>query len=105
MLEWGWFPFIWMTQDDRKKIIYFSTRVDKPESVFDEVCTRFQAVAKDRSASWQRLSFFQDHKVFVDKAVEHYFRDDYHQFNSSAVPQNRGDHEAVAFAESARIKD
>jgi len=77
MLAWGWFPFIWMTQDDRKRIIHFSARVDKPQSVFDEVCTRFQAVVKDRSASWQRLSFFQDHKMFVDKAVEHYLRDDY----------------------------
>lgn len=77
MLSWGWFPFIWMTQEDRNKVIYFSTRSDEPKSVFEEVCQNYKDVLKDRSTSWQRLHFFQDHAAFIDKAVEHHLKGDY----------------------------
>jgi hypothetical protein len=77
MLGWGWFPFIWMTQEDRNKIIYFSFRSDEPKSLFEEVCENYKAVLKDRSKSWQRLALFQDHAAFIDKAVEHHLIGDY----------------------------
>ena len=77
MLAWGWFPFIWMTQEDRSKVIYFSIRSDEPKSLFEEVCENYKAALKDRSQSWQRLAFFQDHAAFIDKAVEHHMNSDY----------------------------
>lgn len=77
MFAWGWFPFIWMSQEEREKIVLFSSRIDEPRSVFEEVCDKFKSQLEDRSMSWQKFVIFQDHAQFIEKAVEHHLKGDY----------------------------
>ena len=69
MINWGWFPFVWMTTDDRKKLIGFSTRSQEPKQIFEEICEKFKALAPQKVASWKSLPIIgNDHGEFVDKA-------------------------------------
>lgn len=77
MLDWGWFPFIWMSQEDRGKIIHFSTRTVEPRSVFEDVCRKFGDHLEARSKSWQSLAIFQSHTEFIETAVKHHLSGDY----------------------------
>lgn len=77
MRNWCWFPFMWMTQEDRNKIICFSTRLDEPKQLFEEVCENYKAMLKERSQSWHLLASFNEHSSFIEKAVEHHLNGDY----------------------------
>lgn len=77
MSEWGWFPFIWMKEDDRLKIIHFATRADEPRTLFEEVCRTFQSGLRQRIASWRRLPLLNEHSEFIERAADHYLSGDY----------------------------
>jgi len=77
MFEWGWFPFIWMTTDERKKVIHFSDRASEPKELFEEICKRFKTIVDSRINSWNTKGAFQSHKAFIDTAVKHYEIGDY----------------------------
>lgn len=77
MFEWAWFPFIWMTTDERNKVIHFSERTTEPKVLFEEICERFQSILDSRIQSWTTKGIFEDHRAFIEKAAEHYKAGDY----------------------------
>lgn len=77
MVQWGWFPFVWMSTDERNKVIHFSTRETEPRQLFEEICRRYQSILGDRKDSWRRVELLKEHGTFIDKAAEHFLEDDY----------------------------
>lgn len=77
MIEWGWFPFTWMNNDDRAKVIAFSTRQQEPRSLFEEICRSYRAILPQRAEAWQKGNLFADHATFITTALRHYLADDY----------------------------
>ncbi len=86
----GWFPFIWMTDQDRKNLIGFCDRDDPPLSIFEGICTNFKAVVQERTKSWKRSTLFGDHNEFIAAAVERFLEGDYVSCISVLYPRIEG---------------
>lgn len=77
MIDWGWFPFIWMGTDDRSKVINFSTRDEEPREIFEETCRQYQSLLPNRMKSWKKCGLLEEQSAFIEKAAEHYLADEY----------------------------
>ena len=77
MVEWGWFPFIWMNADERKKVINFSGRQTEPRQLFEEICRRYQSLLRQRMESWRANELLKEHWAFIEKGAERYLADDF----------------------------
>lgn len=77
MIDWGWFPFIWMTDTDRTKVIGFSTREQEPRTILEEVCESYRSVLPERLDSWRKKGSLQEQMPFLEKSLEHYLAGDY----------------------------
>ena len=77
MIDWGWFPFIWMNTGERKRVIHFSDNEQEPRQIFENICHRFQSILHERMDWWRRNEVLNEHSAFIEKAAEHYHAKDY----------------------------
>ena len=60
LTEWGWFPFIGLTHEDRKALINWADSETKPTRFLEEVAQRFLVKLDARIASWEQYDLLRD---------------------------------------------
>lgn len=86
----GWFPFVWMTDQDRKKLIGFCELDDPPLSIFEGICANFKPLVRARTESWKQFKLFGNHNEFIAAAVERFDAGDYVSCISVLYPRIEG---------------
>jgi hypothetical protein len=90
LIDWGWFPFIWMDAEDRKALVAFACYDREPTSLFEEVCRKFKTKIDDRYASWCNLPIVRDHQDFIADAKDSYLNDKYIACVQTLYPRIEG---------------
>jgi hypothetical protein len=90
LTEWGWFPFICLRDQDRKRLISWSSQERVPHPVFDEICQSFQPELERKLESWKADPLFDPHMGFLGHAKDSYLRGDYLGCISVLYPRIEG---------------
>lgn len=90
MIEWGWFPFIGLSDADRRRVISFSTRETEAREIIEEVCERYRPTIQEKLESWKRKHILQDHIPFLESARERLLEDDFITSISTLYPRIEG---------------
>ena len=91
MIAWGWFPFIGLKDEDRRRLLAWSKSGErKPTSVLEEIATRFVDDLDKRLTTWEENDFFKDRMAFLRRAKDHLNAPDYLSSISLMYPQIEG---------------
>ncbi len=90
MIDWGWFPFIGLTDKDRLKVVNFSTRQDEPREIVQQVCQDYRPRIAQRVESWKKKNVLQNHIPFLETALERLIADDFLASISTLYPRIEG---------------
>src|SRR5207245_2004516 len=72
LFEWGWFPFIGLTDDDRRAMLQLALIDRDPQPFLESMCWRFGDGLDQRLESWQQLDELKQETRFLTTAVGHY---------------------------------
>lgn len=72
LTSWGWFPFIGLTDQDRKALISWAQQDRLPLPVFESICTNVAAALPGITRSWGTHHLLQPHTEFIDNACTAY---------------------------------
>ena len=90
MIDWGWFPFIGLSETDRRQIIGFSTRNEEAREIMKAVCENYLTKIADRLDSWRKKAILQEHVPFLESARERLLNDDFIACISILYPRIEG---------------
>ncbi|MDA1054947.1 MAG: hypothetical protein O3C40_31375 [Planctomycetota bacterium] len=103
MIEWGWFPFIGLSDADRKQVVAFSTRETEVRDVFKSVCDRYRPTIHVKLESWKKKSTLQGHIPFLESALERLIKDDFITSISTLYPRIEGVMRSLALIENLNV--
>lgn len=77
LLEWGWFPFIALNENDRDKLVSWASQEREPHSVLIEICESYRNGVSRRAESWLTSETLKTHSQFIESALQNYQRGDF----------------------------
>src|SRR5262249_41372330 len=70
LIEWGWFPFIGLKDEDRRRLLAWAKEERKPTSVLEDIARRFVDDLGNRLIAWEKYAYFNDRMAFLRRAKE-----------------------------------
>jgi hypothetical protein len=90
LLEWGWFPFVGLRHEDRKKLLTWAACDRDATPVLEEISRSFTADLDARLESWRRYELLDRQMEFLARAKERYRAGDYLSCLSLLYPRIEG---------------
>ena len=90
LTEWGWFPFIGLSRQDRSDLIARASVTTKPTAFLEDISRRFMSGIDIRIAGWDRYDSLKYRKGYFLKAKEHLAAQDYLSAINLIYPQIEG---------------
>ncbi len=90
LLDWGWFPFIGLSHNDRQQLLHFAGQDAVPHAALAAMCHRYLAHLEDRLDVWRRNDMLASHMEFLTRARERLAAGDFLSCLSLLIPRIEG---------------
>lgn len=91
LIFWGWFPFIGLSDSNRRELLAWTTADrEPPASLFEGFCTNFQTRLATQLECWKRSPLLASHADFLQTAYDRYAAKDYLSCISVLYPRIEG---------------
>lgn len=90
LFEWGWFPFIGMSNGDRGSLILMAREGRYLESHIIEYCKNFAKDLRGRISNYEKKDFLSASIFFIKSAADHYEKEEWPAAISILYPRIEG---------------
>jgi len=90
LFDGQWFPFVTLKEATTKNLVSYAANAWPLDDLTDAIAQEVKASSPNLLARWKVASGFADHIPFLEKAVEHYAKDDFISTAAVLYPRIEG---------------